>query len=259
MTATYGQHSEYALPRSTTLGPRTTLSLAVDMQTAISGKTEAVLLWEYPKRQLDVEYGPRVPLSLDEIITAYIAHDATAVGFRARDRSDYTSSGTNTVAATDQVLIADVATHSGLTVDLYKTRSIGAITKTRRIRKPLPRGFVVAVDGVETTNFEVDCARGTVTFPSEPNVLWPDADEITWGGYFDVPVRFAEALTVESVSFEIESAPSVLLTEMFDDDDLNPATEADEYQAALGPSEAELALSVTEMNAYIAAVASWPS
>ena len=254
----YGGFSEYALPREITLGPSSTVSIAVDRVAAISGKEEFRKIWSTPRREFEVLYGPRESTRIDEIFDAWMVHDLT-IGFRIRDHTDYKSSQGDEIAATDQTLIADLSVHDGSTdIALYKRRALVGRVIKRRIRKPVHRGFVVAVDGVETSNFTLDAARGIVSFPANPATLFPGATTITWGGMFDVPVRFADSLGVSATSRGVAETQSVILRECFDDEDLTPATEADEAQAALGPSTKEFCASIMLTERLTAAVNTYP-
>ena len=255
---TYGDFSEYALPRDVSFGPSTTASLAVDRVVAMSGKEEIRSMWSAPKREFDVLYGPRESVQIDEIYDAWMIHGLT-IGFRIRDYTDYTSSQGSEITAMDQTLIADLSAHDGSTdIALYKRRALVGRVVERRIRKPVHQGFVVAVDGVETSDFTLDAARGIVSFPASPTTLFPGATTITWGGMFDVPVRFVDSLTASAVLCGVAETQSIMLRECFDDEDLNPATEADEAQAALGPSMAEFCDSIALTEKLTAAVTAYP-
>lgn len=91
--------------------------------------------------------------------------DGAGDGFRVRDLDDYKSTldMATAVAATDQ----DLGAGDGSAVDfqLIKTYSVGAITKTRDIKKPVSGTVKVAIDSQEQVQqWTVDTTTGLVTF-----------------------------------------------------------------------------------------------
>jgi uncharacterized protein (TIGR02217 family) len=107
--------------------------------------------------------------------------------FRFRDRGDYTTArnGADPGQPGDQRLgIGDGTT---TVFDLYKRYSIEEIIVERRLVKPLAGTVRIAANGVEViTGWQLQEATGRISFDAAP----APGTVLTWGGQFDVPVRF---------------------------------------------------------------------
>jgi hypothetical protein len=67
--------------------------------------------------------------------------------------------------------------------------------------------ILIAANGVtltETTHYVIDYTRGTVDFVGSPS------SPLTWGGEFDVPVRFNSGFPVEILNRQIQSVQFIL-------------------------------------------------
>jgi uncharacterized protein (TIGR02217 family) len=168
--------------------------------------------WSRPLTRVTITVGPgpRADDEVQELLEFYHAMGGSACGFRYRDVADYKSCRkSDTVSSTDQPLVLVDA--SPTYYQLTKRYTFGAQTQDREITKPVSGTILIAVDGVlkvENTDYTIDYTTGQVTFlivpPGSPVPV------ITWGGEFDIPVRFDSAFPVEQISHEIESASFVL-------------------------------------------------
>jgi uncharacterized protein (TIGR02217 family) len=131
--------------------------------------------------EFDVEH---LEADIAAILEYHHAVGGEHVGFRFKDWTDFKSCrGHLTPAPTDQPLVQI----SGLTYQLTKRYTAGALSSDRRIRKPVAGTITVADGGTPLTlgtGFTVDTTTGIVTLASAPS------GAVTWGGEFDVPVRF---------------------------------------------------------------------
>lgn len=130
---------------------------------------------------------------ISEVLEFYHAVAGTAYMFRFKDWNDYKSCrGHLSVAATDQPL--QLMGGSPAAYQMIKLYTKGALTRTRPIQKPVSGTLLVADNGVIKTlgtHYTVDYTMGIVT------LLFAPVGALTWGGEFDVPVRFAEEVDFE--------------------------------------------------------------
>jgi len=180
-----------------------------EIVTLASGREERNTPVSAPLRTYDARYGVRRPNEAYEILELYYAAMGRLRGFRFKDWTDYRSGPPATPpAATDQAL----GTGDGVQVSfpLVKRYSFGASHFDRRITRPRA-GIVVALDGlVVGAGVTVNLETGVVTFAAPPA---PGA-VLTWGGAFDVPVRFDCALSQVEMSGPISGIPSIFLKEL---------------------------------------------
>jgi uncharacterized protein (TIGR02217 family) len=174
-----------------------------------SGAEERNTPQSAPLRTYDVKYGIRRPNEAYAVLELYYAASGRMSGFRFKDWTDYRSSAPATApAADDQAL----GTGDGATTDftLTKTYTYAGHSFARRITRPRS-GILVAVDGTPLlSGFSVDLDTGTVSFD-----VAPDLDAVlTWGGEFDVPVRFDTALNQIDMSGPLSGIPSIFLKEL---------------------------------------------
>lgn len=148
--------------------------------------------YERPNRQWDrpLLFISAAPLEkkvtdMESVLTFFHAMGGRATYFRIRDYSDYKSCSVRaTAAATDQPLTA-TADDPGV-YQLVKHYTAGSATQVREIYKPIGSTILVANElGVAQTDFTLDEGTGQLTpgggFSGTPT---------TWGGEFDVEVRF---------------------------------------------------------------------
>jgi uncharacterized protein (TIGR02217 family) len=162
--------------------------------------------WSRPLHRYTATVGPRVEAEVQEALEFYHAVGGRAYGFRFKDSVDYKScrvSGTPT--AVDQPL--EVLADSPEYYQMVKRYTAGTLSQSREIYKPVQGTILVADAGVakvEGVDYTVNYARGTV------DLLYAPAGALTWGGQFDVPVRFDSEFPVEILNLRIQSATFTL-------------------------------------------------
>jgi uncharacterized protein (TIGR02217 family) len=178
-----------------------------------SGRETRNRNWSRPLMLYSVLVGPRREVDIQECRDFYHVAGGTARGFRLKDYTDYKSCRVNeTASALDQPLI-ETADSPGI-YQMVKTYDVGAvdednvaITQDREIYKPVQGTILIAANGVtltETTHYVIDYTRGTVDFVGSPS------SPLTWGGEFDVPVRFNSGFPVEILNRQIQSVQFIL-------------------------------------------------
>lgn len=174
-----------------------------------SGREERNTPTSAPLRTYDARYGVRRPNEAYEILELYYVAMGRLRGFRFKDWTDYRSGPPATIPApTDQALGTGDGTLQAF--QLAKAYTIGSLSFMRTITRPRS-GVLLAIDGEPLeSGFSVNLNTGVVTFDTAP-----DADaEITWGGEFDVPVRFDCPLSQVEMSGPISGIPSIFLKEL---------------------------------------------
>jgi len=111
-----------------------------------------------------------------------------SIGFRVKDYTDFKSCQVQIdPLATDQPLV-EIPTNPGV-YQLTKRYQVGALYKDRPIYKPVTGTIVLSGAGT------VDYTTGQVTGSAGG----------TWGGEFDLPMRFSSNFPVEIIDQRIES------------------------------------------------------
>lgn len=163
--------------------------------------------WSRPLHRYTATLGPRVEADVQEALEFYHAVGGRAYGFRFKDAVDYLSCRIGEVPTMlDQPLYL-VAGYSPVSYQLVKEYTVGARTQQREIYKPVQGTILIADNGVlktENTHYTVDYTTGLVELNFTP------AGALTWGGEFDVPVRFDSEFPVEVQNVRIQSASFVL-------------------------------------------------
>lgn len=195
-------------------GPR----YATTITTLRGGGEHRVKRWSSPLRQYSLGLGAREIDAVAEFEAFLHRTGGAFAGFRLKDWKDYKSCTPQaTVSPFDQAL----GTGDGTTFWFRLNKSYPDYT--RRITKPLPETIRVAFDGAEVDDetFFVDSVNGTVVFVDPPA-----ADvEITWGGEFDVPVRFeTDSIDTSTFFHGMGHVPSIDMREIRITEDI---TEAD--------------------------------
>jgi uncharacterized protein (TIGR02217 family) len=168
--------------------------------------------WSYPLHRYTVTVGPRAEAEVAALLEFWHAVGGSAYAFRFKDFADYLSCRIgSTFAATDQPLVS-LGT-SPNTYQLTKRYTTGALlspiarTQSRPITKPVSGKILIADNSTlktETTHYTLDYATGVVSLHFTPS------GALTWGGEFDVPVRFDSEFPVEILSRRIQSVQAVL-------------------------------------------------
>lgn len=175
-----------------------------------SGHEQRNINWNYPRREYDVALGVREEINLEALISMFHITKGRAHGFRYKDWHDYKTCPLNqTPAATDQAL----GTGNGATTtfQLVKTYTLGSTSTSLPVYKPVGGTVKVAINGVnQTSGWSVNTTTGIVTFSVAP----ANGAVLTWGGEYDIPVRFnTDTLSTRLETYRIGSA-SVPLTEI---------------------------------------------
>lgn len=171
-----------------------------------SGVEQRNRSWSRPLHRYTATVGPRLEAEIQEALEFYHAVGGRAYGFRFRDAVDYKSCRVNeTATALDQPL--EVIADSPEYYQMVKRYTMGALSQQRDIYKPVQGTILVADNGVTKTegaDYTVDYTRGTV------DLLFAPVGALTWGGEFDVPVRFDSEFPVEALNQRIQSATFTL-------------------------------------------------
>lgn len=175
----------------------------IEMQ---SGDEVRNQLWSSALLRFSAISAMRTPEEIYELLVFYRAMGGRFRGFRMKDWSDYKScSPDNEPAPTDQPLLL---VNAGLKqYRLVKVYEFGAYAETRYILKPVPGTVAIARNGVPLAagvDYTLDTTTGLVIFVN-------DAGALTWGGEFDVPVRFDSGFPMELISHRVQSVPFTLV------------------------------------------------
>lgn len=164
--------------------------------------------WARPLYQYTATVGPRAENDVQALLEFWHAVGGMFEGFRFKDFADFKSCRVGgIVAATDQPLVAIGS--SPETYQVTKRYAAGALAQDRPISKPVEGSILVAADGaplVETTDYSIDYTTGIVSFTADQS-----GAVLTWGGEFDVPVRFDSEFPVELLDQQIQSVTFALM------------------------------------------------
>lgn len=154
--------------------------------------------WSLAKRDFDAAFQVITQADLDTVIKWFHACRGRLHTFRFKDWSDYKSVSPNSnPSATDQII--GVGDGSNLIFQLSKAYTVGAVTQTLNITKPVSGTVLIAVNSVtktETTHYTIDYSTGIVTFITAPgNTL-----VVTAGYEYDLECRF----NTDSISASID-------------------------------------------------------
>ncbi|MDO8969045.1 MAG: DUF2460 domain-containing protein [Saprospiraceae bacterium] len=184
-------------PDDIAYGARGIINYSTSVLKSVSGRHVANQNWDYPLHEYDVGFPVR---SFDklQILTNYFHVCGGQFGaFRFKDHKDYKSCPPLTEAThNDQAL----GSGNGVTTafQLIKKYTVGIHTRNRVIQKPVPGLIQIGIGGVlQTSGYSINHTTGIVTFAAPPAV----AAVLTWGGEFDVPVKFKQ----DQISSDIES------------------------------------------------------
>lgn len=189
---------------------------SVTISKTASGRERRNRNWARPLYRYDLTVGPstRGEDEIQELLEFWHAVGGTEVGFRFKDWADYKTSRVNEdVSMLDQVLTLSGGSPGGY--QLIKEYTAGVRTQQRTIYKPVSGTILLANNGVLMTpgsQYAVDYATGIVTLFVAAN------GPITWGGEFDVPVRFDSEFPIELSGHQIETV-SFAVTEIRDPSD----------------------------------------
>src|SRR5574343_127633 len=167
------------------------------IQTLDSGAEERISRWTTPRRTYDISYGIKDHSDVAAIIEFFIGRQGAAHGFRFKDFHDCSTATTHV----DEVLGGAAPAYDdqefgvgdGVTLQFQLTKQYvsGIAIRNRTITKPRSGTFTIGMNGTlktEGVHYTINYSSGIVTFATAPAPL----AVLTWGGKFDVPVRFAE-------------------------------------------------------------------
>ncbi len=204
---------EVRFPASLSFGSVGGPERRTDIVTLANGFEERNTPWAHSRRRYDAGLGMRSLDDIETMISFFEARQGQMFGFRWKDWSDYKSgSATADVDHGDQV----IARGDGECTEfqLVKTYSSGGVSYVRPITKPVLGTVRLGLDQDamrEGVDYEVDLARGVVTFVAPP----PEQVEITAGFEFDVPVRFdTNKIQTSVASFQAGDVPNVPVVEV---------------------------------------------
>lgn len=204
---------EVRFPASLSFGSTGGPERRTEIVTLANGFEERNAPWAQSRRRYDAGLGLR---SLDDVaalISFFEARRGQLFGFRWKDWADFKScKPSGKVADLDQVI--GTGDGEATVFPLAKTYDPDGNAFRRPILKPVAGTVVVAVAGnrqVETVDYTLDAASGTVAFALPPDV----GTQVTAGFEFDVPVRFdTDRIAVSVASFQAGDVPSVPVVEV---------------------------------------------
>lgn len=201
---------EVRLPTRLAFGSTGGVERRTEVVTLGSGHERRSTPWAAGRRRYLIGANLR---SLDDMatLTAFFeARRGRLYGFRFRDFADFKSCAPGgAISPGDQPLGEGDGSRTDF--PLCKLYGEGAGAWSRAITKPVEGTVRVAVDGSETSAFEVDLAAGLVTMASAA----PAGAVITAGFEFDTPVRFeSDRIEVTLESFDAGRMAALPLIEI---------------------------------------------
>jgi uncharacterized protein (TIGR02217 family) len=168
-----------------------------------AGRELRFQFWDYPLHDCQVTVGPRKDDEIDEILAFFYAVGGEYYGFRFKNHGEFkTCKPSETPAGTDQPTLAGSVAN---TYQLIKRYTAGSNVQNRPIYKPVASSLLIYDGGVPASNYTVNATTGLITFTVAPS------GAVTWGGEFDVPMRFSGDFPIQiidkrahTVSFMLE-------------------------------------------------------
>lgn len=170
-----------------------------------SGREVRNSYWAAPLHRIQLTLKGRDDV-IEELAEYYYALGGEWIGFRAKNWANYKSSAIDVaVSAVDQPLVFVDEGSPGYW-QLTKRYTKGPYSRDMDIYKPIA-GILLADNGVtkNPADYSVDLTTGRVTLGFTPT------GALTWGGEFDLPVRFEGEFPIEIVNLRVESASLVLM------------------------------------------------
>lgn len=196
-----------------------------------SGQEERVGRWSGARLFYDAANGVKKRSQMAVVLEFVRSMRGSLHGFRWKDWSDFSTSPDHQALVPETMTDEIFGVGDGTTKVFFLRKSYTtapAPTLTRLINKPVQGTLLIAVNGVlqtEGTAYTVNYATGAVGFATAPAA----GLNITWGGQFDVPVRFGKELdALLSIRFDAhdvranDSIPVIeLINELPVDDEFN--------------------------------------
>jgi Uncharacterized conserved protein len=182
---------------------------AVDIVEVANGEEYRNQQWSQARRtaQLTVGPGPELVPEVQYVLRHWHVVAGRTHGFRCQDATDYKSCDTDqTPTALDQpvVFVTGVSPEGWQLTKLYTVG--GSLTTSRDITKP--RSPILLADNgsikTEGSDYMVDYTSGIVTLNFSPT------EPLTWGGEFDIPVRFDSELPIEVLETRLQTVTFAL-------------------------------------------------
>ncbi|MEM8917670.1 MAG: DUF2460 domain-containing protein [Pseudomonadota bacterium] len=197
-------------PLSIGMGATVSPHFSTSVTTSLSGHETRNSDWADARLEFDAGPGIRSAAEVDLLLGFFRARRGAARAFRFRDPSDHSSAGMiGTPGATDQ----QIGTGDGEQTTFALVKNYGddsAELQNRFITRPVSDSLIVAVDGVETSDWTLG-DLGQVEFDEPPSA----GQAVTAGFLFDVPVRFAaDRLDISHATFQAGDIPVVPLLEV---------------------------------------------
>lgn len=185
------------------VGARCRPRYSTDIVTTDGGYEVRNSRWRYPLHQVEFDVMPGLRAD-DEAIEAFVdtfhAVGGAAGTFRFHNWRDLPVVG-------QQIGTGDGST---LQFQLYKSYVRGALTRTRKITRPVPDTLTVYSNGVPTA-VGIDYETGIITFSIAP----PLGFVITADFEFDMPVRFADdEVELLGLTDQLDQPVSIVLMEV---------------------------------------------
>ena len=188
----------------------------VNVVTDSGGNEYRSLYHPFPVRKFDISYLLEKVGMWAQLLNLYHRAHGKYGGFRIRAIDDFKTCAVNaSINSTDQPALRLSAGVYQL-VKTYGTDKTAGATgyPYRKIKKPVAGTVVVAKNGVSLgSGWSVDYTTGLLTIGPDP----AEGDAITWGGEFDIPVRFNTTLPVGQDFTHYRSLDGIELIEL-----LNP-------------------------------------
>ncbi len=201
---------------------------ATEIKQSRSGHEFRNKRWANPLREYSISFGPRSMDDIQNVMGFTYKTSGAWLGFRLKDWFDFKSCDP---LVTHQATDLSLGTGDGSTY-YFRLNKTYPGSYTRRIYKPVANTILVAIGGVvqtQGTHYFVDSVNGTVVFKDPPS----NGSSLTWGGEFDVPVRFRDDI-YETLSqyYASGSTGSISLKELRVREDIDTSS-YDAQRAAL--------------------------
>ena len=152
--------------------------------------------WSMPLYEGDVGYAAKDQADLDSLLAFFHGVAGMHNGFRFKDWNDFAASGS-------QGTVVQLTTY---TWQMYKTYTYGALTKARKITKPVSGTITLYGGG----SYSIGYTTGIITSLGSPAVA-----PTGWIGQFDFPVRFnIDKMLPMWISFELYEWQSIPIVEI---------------------------------------------
>lgn len=150
--------------------------------------------WSMPLYRGDVSMGVVDQSSLDVLLAYFHGVAGRHNGFRFKSFNDYIATGTQ----------GAVVQLTSTTWQMYKNYTYGALSKARKISKPVPNTILITGGGA----YSVDYTTGIITKSG-------GASPTGWSGQFDFPVRFdIDRFLPPWLSFELYTPSEIAIQEI---------------------------------------------